>query len=85
MGNLLSPTHLLIILLIILILFGRGKVSEFMGDFAKGIKSFKKGLSDEDEQKPQAPEARRSLNESGSQAEAGQSRERQAEEDKTGR
>lgn len=57
MGNLFSPTHLLIILLIILILFGRGKISEFMGDFAKGIKSFKKGLSDEDENKPRQNQA----------------------------
>jgi len=52
MGNLFSPTHVLVILLICLILFGRGKISEFMGDFAKGIKSFKKGLSEEDEPAP---------------------------------
>ncbi|MHC5306848.1 twin-arginine translocase TatA/TatE family subunit [Bartonella sp. LJL80] len=49
MGNIFSPTHLIVILLIILVLFGRGKISEFMGDFAKGIKSFKKGMKDEDE------------------------------------
>ncbi|KAA6205844.1 MAG: twin-arginine translocase TatA/TatE family subunit [Candidatus Tokpelaia sp.] len=57
MGNLFSPTHLLVILLICLILFGRGKISEFMGDFAKGIKSFKKGLS-EDEDQTQRPHNR---------------------------
>ena len=33
---------------IVMVLFGRGKVSELMGDVAKGIKSFKKGLADED-------------------------------------
>jgi len=49
MGNLLTPTHLIIILLIVLVLFGRGRISEFMGDFGKGIKSFKKGLKESDE------------------------------------
>lgn len=49
MGNFFSPVHLIVILLIVLVLFGRGKISEFMGDFAKGIKSFKKGLKEDDE------------------------------------
>ena len=44
-----SVPQLLIVLLVVLVLFGRGKVSEFMGDFGKGIKAFKKGLNDEDE------------------------------------
>jgi len=49
--NLFSLPHLIPLLLILLLLFGRGKISEFMGDFAKGIKSFKKGLQeDEDEE-----------------------------------
>ncbi len=48
-----GPGQLILILVIVLLLFGRGKISELMGDFAKGIKSFKKGLSDEDE--PQKP------------------------------
>ncbi len=34
--------------LIVVLLFGRGKISEMMGDVAKGIKAFKKGMSDED-------------------------------------
>jgi len=38
---------LLVVAVIVLLLFGRGRISEFMGDFAKGIKSFKKGLADE--------------------------------------
>lgn len=57
LGNALSGWHLIVLLLIVLVLFGRGKVSEFMGDFAKGIKSFKKGLSDEDENKPKPSQA----------------------------
>ncbi|HUO98193.1 MAG TPA: twin-arginine translocase TatA/TatE family subunit [Rhizomicrobium sp.] len=45
----LSIWHLLILGAIVLVLFGgRGKLSDIMGDFAKGIKSFKKGLSDEE-------------------------------------
>jgi sec-independent protein translocase protein TatA len=51
----LSIWHLLLIAVVVLVLFGgKGKLSDIMGDFAKGIKSFKKGLSDEDE-KPAAP------------------------------
>lgn len=44
-----SVWHWLIVLVIVLVLFGRGKIPELMGDFAKGIKSFKKGMSDEEE------------------------------------
>jgi sec-independent protein translocase protein TatA len=43
-----SVWHWLIVLVIVLVLFGRGKIPELMGDVAKGIKSFKKGMSDED-------------------------------------
>lgn len=50
-----------IVLAIILILFGgRGKISALMGDFGKGLKSFKKGMKDGeegDEAKPEAPKA----------------------------
>jgi sec-independent protein translocase protein TatA len=46
-----SLWHWIIVLLVVLVLFGRGRVSEIMGDFGKGIKSFKQGLN-EDEQKP---------------------------------
>jgi len=46
--------HLLIFAIVALILFGgRGKISELMGDFAKGIKAFKKGITEE-EAKPEA-------------------------------
>ena len=42
-----SLWHWMVVLLVILLLFGGGKVSGLMGDFAKGIKAFKKNLSDE--------------------------------------
>jgi len=44
-----SIWHWLIVLVVVLLLFGRGKIPELMGDMAKGIKSFKKGMSDEDD------------------------------------
>jgi sec-independent protein translocase protein TatA len=48
----LSTTHLLLLLLVVVLLFGSGKISTLMGDVAKGIKSFKKGMSEEDEPQP---------------------------------
>ena len=51
-----SIWHLLLVGVIVLVLFGgKGKLSDVMGDFAKGIKSFKKGLTEEDE-KPKGEE-----------------------------
>ena len=44
-----SIWHWVILLLIVVLLFGRGKISEIMGDVAKGIKSFKKGMADDEE------------------------------------
>ena len=35
-----------IVVVLVVLLFGRGKISDLMGDVAKGIKSFKKGMSD---------------------------------------
>ena len=35
-----------IVVILVVLLFGRGKISSLMGDVAKGIKSFKKGISD---------------------------------------
>lgn len=43
--------QLLIIALVILVLFGRGRIAEMMGDFGKGISSFKKGMSEEADEK----------------------------------
>lgn len=43
-----SAWHWILVAIVVLLLFGRGKISEFMGDAAKGIKAFKKGLAEED-------------------------------------
>ena len=48
-----SIWHWLIVLVIVLLVFGRGKIPELMGDMAKGIKAFKEGLKD-DEPKTEA-------------------------------
>ena len=45
----MSLWHWVIVALVILVLFGRGKISEMMGDFGKGVTSFKKGLAEGDE------------------------------------
>jgi sec-independent protein translocase protein TatA len=45
----LSIWHWIIVLLVVLLLFGTGKVSTLMGDVAKGIKSFKKNMAEEDD------------------------------------
>lgn len=47
MGS-LSIWHWMVVLLVVLLLFGSGKVSNLMGDFAKGIKSFKKNMAEDD-------------------------------------
>jgi len=51
----LSLPHLLIVALVVLVLFGRGRISEMMGDFGKGIKSFKQGMADETTDRPVTP------------------------------
>ena len=45
----LSLTHWLVVLLIVLLLFGAGKLPRVMGDFAKGIKAFKSGMKEEED------------------------------------
>ena len=47
MGS-LSIWHWIIVIGVVLLLFGRGKISELMGDVAQGIKAFKKGMQDDD-------------------------------------
>jgi sec-independent protein translocase protein TatA len=48
MGS-LSIWHWLIVAIVVLLLFGRGKIPELMGDVAKGIKNFKAGMKDEEQ------------------------------------
>jgi len=52
-----SPIHWILIILVIVLLFGGGRVSGLMGDVAKGIKSFKKGMADDEDDKPAAKPA----------------------------
>ncbi|MBI4725436.1 MAG: twin-arginine translocase TatA/TatE family subunit [Rhodomicrobium sp.] len=47
----------MLVLLVVVLLFGRGKISDLMGDVAKGIKSFKKGLTEDETQAPPAQPA----------------------------
>ena len=47
----ISFWQILIVVALLVILFGRGKISELMGDVPKGVKSFKKGINDDDEPK----------------------------------
>jgi sec-independent protein translocase protein TatA len=49
-----SLWHILIFAIILLLLFGGNRFSAMMGDVAKGLKSFKQGMSDEDEEKKRA-------------------------------
>ena len=44
-----SWVQILIVVVLVVLLFGRGKISDLMGDVATGIKSFRKGLKDEDQ------------------------------------
>jgi len=54
-----SPIHWVLLVLVIVLLFGGGRISGLMGDVAKGIKSFKKGLADDgDETTPAKPAQR---------------------------
>ena len=55
MGN-IGWSGIIIVAVLVVLLFGRGKISSIMGDVAKGIKSFKKGLSDDN------PEQNQSIN-----------------------
>ena len=50
-----SLMHWIVVLAIILILFGAGKLPRVMGDFAKGIKAFKAGMKEEDEAETTPP------------------------------
>jgi len=51
----ISFWQVLIVVALVVVLFGRNKISDLMGDVAKGIKSFKKGLADDDEATPEIP------------------------------
>ncbi len=54
-----SIWHWIVVIGVVLLLFGRGKISDLMGDVAQGIKAFKKGMADDD--KPAEKEPVRSI------------------------
>ena len=54
MGS-LSIWHWIVVIAVVLLLFGRGKISDLMGDVAQGIKAFKKGMQDDAPEKPAEP------------------------------
>jgi sec-independent protein translocase protein TatA len=54
MGS-MSIWHWIVVIAVVLLLFGRGKISELMGDVAQGIKSFKKGMSEDETAKTEPP------------------------------
>ncbi|MCH7865192.1 MAG: twin-arginine translocase TatA/TatE family subunit [Proteobacteria bacterium] len=57
-----SIWHWLIVLAVVLVLFGGGgKISRLMGDFGKGLKSFKKGMKEEDEKAAVTDEGKKEL------------------------
>lgn len=61
MGS-LSIWHWLIFLVVVLLMFGgSGKISAIMGDVAKGIKSFRKGLSDDEDEAKKADTAQKTI------------------------
>ena len=66
----LSFWHILILALVVVLLFGRDKISALMGDVAKGVKSFKKGLAD-DETPPAADSATRTIDQKANPASVG--------------
>jgi sec-independent protein translocase protein TatA len=54
MGS-MSIWHWIVVIAVVLLLFGRGKISDLMGDVANGIKAFKKGMKDDEAEKPAEP------------------------------
>lgn len=56
-----SIWHWLIVGLVILLLFGKGRFSDMMGDVAKGLKSFKKGMSEDEEAEQRRLTAERAI------------------------
>lgn len=56
-----SIFHWIVLALIFVLLFGRGRISDVMGDVAKGIKSFKKGLAEDDAPPPHVVQPPRAI------------------------
>jgi sec-independent protein translocase protein TatA len=54
-----SLWHWLVVIILVLLLFGRGRISEMMGDIGKGLKSFKQGIAEDDTPAAKPTEQRR--------------------------
>lgn len=54
MGS-LSIWHWIVVIVVVLLLFGRNKISDLMGDVAQGIKAFKKGMAEDETAKAEPP------------------------------
>jgi len=67
MGS-LSIWHWIVVIGVVLLLFGRGKISDLMGDVAQGIKAFKKGMQDDDKVADTKSEPMKSLDHNAPQA-----------------
>ena len=63
MGS-MSLWHWIVVIAVVLLVFGRGKISELMGDVAQGIKAFKKGMTDDEKVEAEAkkPEPVKTIN-----------------------
>ena len=68
MGS-LSIWHWIVVIGVVLLLFGRGKISDLMGDVAQGIKAFKKGMQDDDKT-AEKPEPAKTIDHAGAPAAA---------------
>ena len=56
----LGPTELIIILVIVLLIFGPGRIAKIAGELGRGIRSFKEGVNPEDEQESEQTEEAKS-------------------------
>ena len=61
MGS-LSIWHWIVVIAVVLLLFGRGKISELMGDVAQGIKAFKKGMTEDETAKAEPTAEPKTIN-----------------------
>ena len=69
MGS-LSIWHWIVVIAVVLLLFGRGKISDLMGDVAQGIKAFKKGMKDDDVALDKPAEPMKSIDHNGASSAA---------------
>ena len=69
--GLATPSHLIIVLAIVLLLFGAKRIPELAKGLGTGIKEFREGISSSDDAKPEVPEAEKISSEGRHESEAG--------------